>query len=124
MSSYSMMKNHGERHRLRQIGCAHQVAVALARGAAAFVEGPDDEALAAATIAGGEHCRHVGCEFSVLRFECFPIAAGTLRLDAEHLTDAKFRTEESGREQHEMCRPNFFAAGHFGERLVEPGNRK
>src|SRR5271170_427260 len=36
--------------KLRQIRRAHQVAVALARRAAAFVERPHDEALAAATI--------------------------------------------------------------------------
>ena len=41
--------------RLRQIGRAHQIPVALARGAAAFVEGPHYEALAAAAIAGGEN---------------------------------------------------------------------
>ena len=39
---------------------AHEVAVALAGGATAFVESPDDEALAAAAITGGEDAFEVG----------------------------------------------------------------
>ncbi len=37
---------------LRQIRRAHEKAVALAGSAAAFIEGPHDEALAAAAVAG------------------------------------------------------------------------
>ena len=39
---------------LRQIGGAHQVSVAFPRSAAAFLEGPDYQALAPAAVAGGE----------------------------------------------------------------------
>ena len=52
----------------RQAGLAHQPAVALARGAAAFFDRPDDEALAAPHVAGGEHALHVGGERAVLGF--------------------------------------------------------
>jgi len=47
-----------------QIGFAHQVAVTFARGAAAFVEGPDHQALAAAAFARGENAFDVGGIFS------------------------------------------------------------
>ena len=52
----------------RQICVTHQEAVTFARGAAAFVERPDDETLAAATIARGEDAfdvRRVFLEFSL-----------------------------------------------------------
>ena len=52
--------------RSRQIGAAHQVAVALAGGAAAFVESPYDEALAAAAVAGGEDLRDARAVFAVV----------------------------------------------------------
>src|SRR5438445_12859063 len=41
--------------RLRQAGVAHQVTIALARCAAAFVEGPNHQALSTAAVARGEH---------------------------------------------------------------------
>src|SRR5262249_35123645 len=40
---------------LRQCGLSHQIAVALARRAAAFVDCPHDETLAAAHVASREH---------------------------------------------------------------------
>src|SRR5437773_752612 len=40
---------------LRQIRLAHQIPVALARRSPALVDRPDDEALAAAAVAGGDH---------------------------------------------------------------------
>jgi hypothetical protein len=43
----------------RQICAAHQIAVAFARRAATFVEGPDDEALAATAITAGNNFRVV-----------------------------------------------------------------
>src|SRR5204863_723918 len=49
-----------------QVGGAHEVAVALARGAAALVEGPDHQALAAPTIARREHLRDAGLIAAVL----------------------------------------------------------
>ena len=44
---------------LRQISRAHQETVTLSGSAAAFVESPDDEALAATAIAAGKHFRVV-----------------------------------------------------------------
>ena len=40
--------------RSRQIGRAHQIAVALAGGAAAFVYGPNNQTLPTAAVASGE----------------------------------------------------------------------
>src|SRR3954468_7209066 len=39
---------------LGQVGAAHEIVVAFARRATTFVEGPDDQALAATAVAGGE----------------------------------------------------------------------
>src|SRR3954462_4354032 len=52
---------------LWKIGRAHEVAIALARGAAAFVEGPHDQALPAAAVARCEHARDAGGVLFVLR---------------------------------------------------------
>ena len=54
---------------LRKLGLAHQELVALARDATAFVEGPDDERLAATAIAGGEDAGDVGHVLLVLGFD-------------------------------------------------------
>ncbi len=51
----------------RQVGAAHEEAVALAGGAAASVDGPDDEGLAPSHVAGGEDAGQVGGEGAVLR---------------------------------------------------------
>src|SRR4051812_26539585 len=53
---------------LGQIGVAHQEAVAFAGGAATFVDRPDDEALAAAAVAGREDVREVRPILLVLGF--------------------------------------------------------
>ena len=45
---------------LGQVCVPHKVTVAFAGGAAAFVEGPDDQALAAAAVAGGEDAFKIG----------------------------------------------------------------
>ena len=52
------------RYGLRQVRLAHQIPVALPGGTAAFVKGPDDEALAATAIAGGEYTFEAGQYFS------------------------------------------------------------
>ena len=51
---------------LRKLGLAHQELVALARDATAFVEGPDDERLAATAVTGGEDAGDVGHVLLVL----------------------------------------------------------
>ena len=48
---------------LRQVRVPHQVAIAFAGGAAAFVEGPNDQALAAAAVPSGEDALEVGRVF-------------------------------------------------------------
>jgi hypothetical protein len=77
---------------------AHQVAVAFAGGAAAFVEGPDDQALAAAAVAGGEDALEVGRVLLVLGLD---VAAG-VALDAELLEQRLLGPEEAHRQQHEL----------------------
>ena len=54
---------------LRQVGGAHQEAVAFASRTAAFVDGPDDEGLSAADIAGGEDSGNIGREGAVFGFD-------------------------------------------------------
>jgi hypothetical protein len=58
---------------LRQVRRAHQVAVALARGAATLVEGPDHEALAPAAVARREDAGKAGRVLLEVRLD---IAAG------------------------------------------------
>ena len=48
------------RGKLRQIRLTHQEAVAFTRGAAAFVERPHDQALAATAVAAGEDALEIG----------------------------------------------------------------
>src|SRR5256885_11942801 len=52
-----------------QVGVTHEVTVALARRAASFVEGPDDQALAPAAVAGREHLRNAGLVFAVFSLD-------------------------------------------------------
>src|SRR5581483_1606692 len=77
--------------RSRQIRTAHEEPVAFAGGAAALVDGPDDQALAAAHVAGGEHAGDVGVEAAVLRLG---VAAHVL-LHAELIEKLIFRTAEA-----------------------------
>src|SRR5207244_2683158 len=54
------------RLKLWQRRIAHQISIAFAGGAAAFVDGPDDQALAATHVAGGEYAGDAGGEPAVL----------------------------------------------------------
>ena len=92
-----------------QIRRAHQVAVAFAGGAAAFVEGPDDQALAAAAVAGGENAFDVGGIFFELGFD----VGARIAFDAERFEQRLFGPEKSHRQQDQLRRANFFGAGHF-----------
>jgi len=94
---------------------AGEVLVDGAGGASAFVDGPDDEGLAAATIAGDKHALKVGGKFAVLADESLPVAARVLGFEAEHFADFKFWPHETGGEQHEVGRPFFFGAFHFAK---------
>ena len=76
---------------LWQRGVAHQVAVALAGGAAAFVEGPDHQALAAAAVAGGEDALEAGGVFLVLGLD----VGARVALDAELRRAAAVRVRGS-----------------------------
>ncbi len=86
---------------------SHKIPVALARGAAAFLEGPDDEALAAAAIAGGEDARDAGGIFAVVGLD---IGAG-VALDAEGIEQRLLGAEEAHREQDELGGHDPLAAG-------------
>jgi hypothetical protein len=92
-------------HRVR----THQEAVALAGGAAAFVEGPDDEGLATAAVAGGEDAGDAGGVFLVLGFD---VAAG-VGFELEGLEERLLGAEEAHGEQHELRGEDFFGAGTF-----------
>ncbi len=95
--------------RLRQIGRAHQVTVAFPGRAAAFVEGPDHQALAAAAVAGGEHAFDVRRVLLVLGFD---VGAG-VALHAELLQQRLFGPEETHRQQDQLRGRTCFGAGNF-----------
>src|SRR5208283_2360733 len=97
------------RESLREVRRTHQIAVALAGGAAAFVDGPDDEALAAPAVAGGEDALDAGRVLLVFRLD---VAAG-VGLDLEILEDRLLGSEEAHREQHELRGAGLFGAGLF-----------
>src|SRR6476646_7691020 len=77
---------------------AHEELIDRARGAAAFVDLPDDERLPAAAVAGREHARHVGRE---LAMQCF-VVRPAVELDAELLRDVGLGAQEAHREQNQI----------------------
>src|SRR5207302_1107648 len=78
-------------------------------GAPAFVDGPDDQALAAAHVAGGEHARDARGELAVLR-----LGVRALVLDhAELFEDLTLRPEEAHRQKYELRRVELLGAGDF-----------
>ena len=89
-----------------------------AGGASAFVDGPDDEGLAAATVAGNKDAFEVGGEFAVLADESLPVAARVLGLEPEHCADRQLGADEAGGEQHEVGGPFLFGAFHLAEGRV------
>src|ERR1017187_2786687 len=94
---------------LWQIGLAHQIAVALAGGATAFIEGPDNEALAAPTVARGKDAGDTGCIGAVL---CFDI--GTLvTMDTQLLEQLVFGSEETHGQQSQLAGDDLFCAGNL-----------
>ena len=60
---------------LRKFGAAHEGAVAFAGGAAAFVDGPDNQGLAAAGVTGRKDAGDAGGEAAVVGFD---VGAGIL----------------------------------------------
>src|ERR1035437_760465 len=86
---------------LRKLSGAHEEAVGFAGGAAAFVDGPDDEGLAAAAVAGGEDVGDVGFEFSV-----FGLVVGAgVEFDAELGGDGVLGPKETHGEEAEVAGP-------------------
>ena len=92
---------------LRQIGRAHQVAVALAGGAATFIDGPYHKTLAAPAVPGGKHSLAVGRVLLVLG----PDVAAGVDLDSEVLEERLLWAEEAHRQQHELCWVCLLGAG-------------
>src|SRR5688572_30299815 len=91
----------------REAGFAHQILIDGAGGAAAFVDGPDDEGLPAAAVAGGEDAFKACGEAAVLGLEVRALVA----FEAEHLADRLLGTEEAHRQEHELRLPDLLAAG-------------
>src|SRR5262245_27644007 len=94
---------------LRQICMAHQIPVALTSGAATFVEGPDDKALSAAAIAGGEDAREAGGIFLVLGLH----VAARVALDAEGVEERLLRPKETHRKEDELRGQHLLGAGNI-----------
>src|SRR5690348_13573032 len=85
--------------RRRQVGVSDQPAVDGRGGRAALGDGPHDEALTAAHVAGHEHARHVG---GPLRIAGHVAASG--EVDAEVLEQpVALRTDESHGQQHQLA---------------------
>src|SRR5438876_10507731 len=100
---------------LRQIGVAHQIAVALAGGAAAFIEGPNNQALATATIAGSEHAFHVSRVLFKIGFD----VSAEVAFNFERIEQRLFGAEKAHREQNQLDRPKLFSARNFfGDELA------
>src|SRR5688572_6756326 len=81
-----------------QLRYAHQVPVALPCRLATFVDRPDDEALAAAAVAGDEDVRHVRGIPAVVSLVPAHRAAAFANLDAELIGDRMLGAQESHRQ--------------------------
>ena len=99
---------------LRQPRLAHQIAVALAGGFAAFVDGPDDEALASAAVTGGEHAGDVGGVFSVVGLEVETL----VMIEAQLIGDRLLGAFEAEGQEAELGGPLLFAVGDDRERSL------
>ena len=84
-------------------------------GTASFVDGPNDERLATATVTRNKHTFHVGVKFAVLPNKGLPITTRVLRLESEHFADFQFGPNEAGGEQYEIRRPFLLRAFHFAK---------
>src|ERR1044071_837418 len=88
---------------------AHQIAVALTRGATAFVECPDNKALATPAVAGCKHTFYIGGVFLVIGFDI----GASVAFDRESIEQRLFRTKKAHGEQHQLSRPNLFGLRQF-----------
>ena len=76
---------------LRQGRVAHQVAVALAGGLAAFVDGVDDQALAPATVTCGKDAFFAGGKLAILGLE---ITSG-VNLETERIGQGRLGADKT-----------------------------
>src|SRR6266436_2684454 len=94
---------------LRQICATHQVTVAFAGRAAAFIESPDHETLTATAVPRGKYAFDIGRIFLELGFD---ISAG-IAFNRERLEKGLFGTKKTHREQHQLNRTHLFGPGNF-----------
>ena len=94
---------------LWQVGFAHEKAVAFASGASAFIDGPDDKALATAAITGGEDVGEAGLEPAMLGVD---VGTG-VTLDGEGIQQGLLRPEETHGEENKLGRIDFFGSRHI-----------
>src|SRR5690349_7163285 len=90
-----------------EIAGAHEIFIAGAGGAATFIEGPNDKALAAAAVAGGEHVREAGGVFAVVGLH---VSAG-VALDIEGIEERLLGAEKAHGEEDELGGDDAFGAG-------------
>src|SRR5881628_2284605 len=103
-SKWGQAKTGSKHTELRQVRVSHQVAVAFAGGAAAFVEGPYHETLSTSAITGGEHPFEARRIFPVFGFHIRPRIALYAKLIEQWL----FRSKKAHREQDKLCRSRLF----------------
>src|SRR5207247_5059957 len=87
-----------------QVIMPHEIAVALAGGATAFVEGPDHEALAPAAIPCGKDALDIGRIFVELGID----VGARVAFHAESLKEGRFRPEKTHRQQQQLNRVHRF----------------
>jgi len=96
---------------------AHQHAVDFARRLAALGDGPDDQRLAAAAVAGGEDALH---RRGVAAGRRLDVAARVL-VQLQFVDDVALGAEEAQRQQHQVAREDALAARH---RVHRPASRR
>src|SRR5262249_25412126 len=97
---------------LRQIRGAHEVAVALARRLSALADGPDDQALAAAHVAGGEDALHARGVLALFRLG----VGARVAIDVQLAQDRVLGAQETHGKKDQIGLPNFFRARNLAER--------
>ena len=83
--------------------------IRFARGGPTLVDRPHHQALSTAAVTSGEDPLDTGVELAIVGLD---VGAGILG-EAQLLHSGLFRAEEAHRKQHELRRPDLFAAGHF-----------
>src|SRR3989338_8647529 len=95
--------------RLRQVRTPHQILINIPGNTSSFVDGPDDQALAAAHIAGGEYPFDAGGEFSVFG----PGVGSLVALHIKPFQNRFFWPQKTHGQKHKLRRQDLFGTGNL-----------